>query len=151
MDQDAYHKTYNEINDRFCLYEKALLADHCKCSQASRFYLAERIGVHCRMDEGQQRCEAFLKLLRHHARFTLKLTSGNDVLPHAKALRLQVGGLKGLYQCLHPERPLPDQVDDIFQLLQQAEETHEQLERLPFQEIIKQVAAFKGRSRRSRR
>lgn len=151
MDQDAYHKTYNEINERFCLYEKAILADHCRCVQASRFYLAERVGVHCRMDEGQQRCGAFLKLLRDHARFTLKLTRGNDALPHAKALRLQVGGLKGLHQSLHQEQLPPDQIDDIFQLLQQAEEIHEQLERLPFQEIIKQVAAFKGRNRRSRR
>ena len=151
MDQDAYHRTYDEINDRFCFYEKAILADRCQCSQASRFYLAERIGVHCQLDQGQQRCSTFLKLLRNHARFTLKLTGGSDTLPHAKALRLQVGGLSGLSHALHPEQLPPERIDDVFSLLRQAEAIHGRLESLPFQEIIKQVAAFKGRTRRSRR
>ncbi len=151
MDQDAYHQTYRELNDRFCLYEKAILAGKCGCTQASRFYLAERVGVHCQTDAGQARCETFLRLLRHHTRFTLKLTGDTSALPHAKAMRLQAGGMNGLYLALHPDAALPDPVADIHDLLLEAEQRWEGLEHLPFQEIIKQVAAFKGRERRSRR
>ncbi|HEB95659.1 MAG TPA: hypothetical protein ENI96_04420 [Sedimenticola thiotaurini] len=151
MDQDAYHRTYREINDRYCLYEKAILAGKCSCSQASRFYLAERVGVHCGSDEGQARCETFLQLLRHHTRFTLKLTADSGALPHAKALRLQAGGINGLHLALYPERELPQPVADVYRLLLLAQRQYRELERLPYPEIIKQVAAFRGRERRSRR
>ena len=151
MDQDAYRQACQELNDRFCHYEKAILAGRCGCGHSSRFYLAERVGVHCRTDEGQSRCEAFLRLLRHHTRFTLKLTGDTGALPHAKAMRLQAGGINGLYLALHPDAPLPEPVGDIHGLLLEAERRWETLERLPFQEIIKQVAAFQGRERRSRR
>jgi len=151
MDQDAYHKTYRSINERNCLYEKGILANQCNCSHASRFYLAERIGVHCSSDEGRKQCNELLTLLLHQARFTLKSAHEPGALPHAKAIRLQVGGLRGLHSLLHPGEEVPATIEDIFQLIRLAKKEFQDLEQLPFQEIVKQMAAYQGRSRRSKR
>lgn len=150
MDQDAYRKIYRDMNERDCLFEKSVLANQCNCSQASRFYLAEREGVHCRSDDGQRRCEELLQLLRQHSRFALKSANQTGALPHAKAMRIQVGGLRGLYIALNPGKEAPTKVDDIFALVKSAADKFTSLERLPFQILIKHVAAYKGRIRRSR-
>ena len=71
-------------------------------------------------------------------------------LPHAKAIRLQVGGLRGLHASLHDQQPPASSIKDIHDLINKAAETFNGLDHLPFQEIIKQIAAYKGRSRRSR-
>jgi len=150
MDHDAYRKLYRDMNQRYCLFEKTILSGQCSCSQASRFFLAEREGMHCNSDSGQCKCEQLLKLIRLHARFTIKLASQTAALPHAKAMRLQIGGLQGLYMALHPEEEKPAIVEDVYALIGIAVDTYEDIEQLPFQEIIKQVAAYKGRNRRSR-
>ena len=150
MDQDAYRKTFRDMNDRFCLFEKGILSNQCSCSQAERFYLAEREGVHCLSDQGQQSCGELLALLRHHARFTVKSPSDSSALPHAKLMRLQVGGLHGIWVALQPEDERPGPIEDIYALVSQALARFGSLERLPFQEIIKQIAAYQGRRRRPR-
>jgi hypothetical protein len=148
MDQEAFRQTYEQINERVCAFEKGILAGHCGCSLATRVAIAEREGVHCRTDAAQRQCFDLLDLLRHGARFTLKLGQATWVLPHNKAMRLQVGGVRGIYAVLHPEQELPPYIDDIHGLLREARLVFGELEELPFGEIIKQVAAFKGRQRR---
>lgn len=145
MDQDAYRKTYHQMNERFCLFEKCLFAGHAACAQSDRFNLAEREGIHCRSDSAQAQCGEFLDLLRHHSRFTLKSNDEKDILSHAQALRLQVGGIRGLDLVVEEREEALLYVEDIHDLLNRARQLFEQLDRLPFNEIIKQVAAFKGR------
>ncbi|MCP3668203.1 MAG: hypothetical protein GY696_37905 [Gammaproteobacteria bacterium] len=145
MDQDLFRKTYNDINTRPCIYEKALLSGQADCPQAKRFNLAEREGIHCASDNAQQKCDQFLSLVRHHSRFTLKLSRESEVLPHAKAIRIEVGGLRGLSTVLFPEDPPPQVVSGIFELIDLALSRFESAEQFPYQEIIKQVAAYQGR------
>jgi hypothetical protein len=147
MDQDAFRRTYREMNERLCAYEKSLLSRHCDCSQAKKLCIAEREGVHCLSDEAQEQCIELLEKLRHQARFALKSNNKQEVLPHAKAMRLQVGGLRGLFSALYPEQPTPDNIDDIYELIKHAIETYGGLEFLPFQTLIQQVSAYQGRQR----
>ncbi|MCB1867865.1 MAG: hypothetical protein KDI43_04860 [Gammaproteobacteria bacterium] len=149
MDQDALRKFYRDMNERYCLFEKGVLSGQCSCSQSEKFYLAEREGVHCRSARGQHLCETLLTLLRQQARFTLKYANQTSALPHAKAMRIQIGGLQGLFMLLNAGEELPAVVQDVYALLESAVNTFESLDQLPFQEIIKQVAAYKGRNRRS--
>ena len=148
MDQDRFRQTYREMNERACLFEKSILSGRCTCSQSSRFCLAEREGVHCLSDPAQGQCEELLRLLRHHARFALKLNDAAGVLPHAKAIRLQIGGLNGLAVALAVGDEPPATIEDIHGLVNRSVERFGALETLPFSEIIKQVAAFKGRKSR---
>lgn len=145
MDQDAYRKTFEQINERACLFEKCLFAGHAGCSQSEKFNLAEREGIHCKLDKAQTQCGEFLELLRHHSRFVLKASQESGVLSHAQALRVQVGGLRGLDQAMEKQQPATPFVPDIYTLVSQAREQYGDLESLPFNLIVQQIAAFKGR------
>lgn len=147
MDQDAFRRTYREMNERICAYEKSILSCQCGCSQSKKLCIAEREGVHCVSDEALQQCLELLETLRQQARFALKSNDEKGVLPHAKAMRLQVGGLRGLFSALHPDRPIPELIDDVFALINSATEIYGKLGNLPYQTLIQQVSAYKGRQR----
>ena len=151
MDQDAFRRTYRELNERFCAYEKSILSRKCTCTKAKKLNIAEREGVHCTADDAQAQCLEFLDKLRSHARFALKTNDQQAVLPHGKAMRLQVGGLRGLYVALHEGEAIPDIIDNVYGLISQARETFDGLDNLPFQPLIQQVAAYKGKQRSKRR
>ena len=152
MDQDAFRQTYREVNERFCAYEKAVLTNKCGCSQSEKFCIAEREGVHCNSDEGQARCLRFLEILREQARFALRSVQQdrNSRLPHGKAIRVQVGGMRGLFRVLNPDTELPEFITDIDGLLNAAEKVFDSLDALPFSEIMPEIAAYEVK-RRSRR
>ncbi|MBT2970491.1 MAG: hypothetical protein B6D72_09940 [gamma proteobacterium symbiont of Ctena orbiculata] len=147
MDQDAFRRTYREMNERICAYEKSILSRHCGCSQSKKLCIAEREGVHCVSDEALQQCLELLDKLRHQARFALKSNDDRSVLPHGKAMRLQVGGLRGLFSAIYPDQPIPELIDDVFDLINRATTAYGKLENLPFQTLIQQVSAYKGRQR----
>lgn len=151
MDQDAFRQTYREVNEVYCAFEKSVLTNECACRCAERFCIAEREGVHCRSEPGQARCLHWLELLREQARFALRTEEDRRILPHGKAIRLQVGGLRGLKQLLGIERPAGAAIDDVDGLLATAEDRFGTLERLPFSEIMREVAAYPIRKRSRRR
>jgi hypothetical protein len=151
LDNDVFRQTYREVNERVCPYEKSILTNKCRCSKAKRFCIAEREGVHCLSDAAQAQCLQLLDLLRHQARFALRANDERSALPHGKAMRIQVGGLRGLLQSLEPENPLPETIDDIHGVIQRARETFGDLNALPFAEIIRQIAAYRGRPPRAPR
>jgi hypothetical protein len=150
MDQDAFRQTYREVNEVYCAFEKSVLTNECRCRCAERFCIAEREGVHCRSPEGQVRCLKWLELLRDQARFALRTEEDRRLLPHGKAIRLQVGGLRGLVKLLNEAATLPAAIDDVDARLAQAEDRFGTLEALPFSEIMRDVAAYQVR-KRSRR
>lgn len=153
MDQDAFRQTYREVNKVYCAFEKSVLTNQCACSKAERFCIAEREGVHCRSQPAQQRCIRWLELLREHARFALRADEERRLLPHGKAMRLQVGGLRGLLSLLTTNGQTPGVIENVYATLEDAEQRFGQLESLPFSAIMREVAAYQVRRRsgRSRR
>lgn len=150
MDQDAFRRTYREVNAVYCAFEKSVLTNECACQRAERFCIAEREGVHCTSEPGQARCLRWLELLRDQARFALRTEEERRLLPHGKAIRLQVGGMRGLQQLLDTgDEPLV--VGNVDGLLAEAEERFGALERLPFSAIMRAVAAYQVRKRSKRR
>ena len=151
MDQDAFRSTYREVNERYCAFEKSILTNQCTCKQAERFCIAEREGVHCQIDDGQARCIEALDTLREQARFALRTDNHSQkILPHGKAIRIQVGGMRGIYHVLNPEKQIPEPVPNINDLLLLALNTFGDFSSLPYSTIMQQIAAFeiKKRSRR---
>jgi hypothetical protein len=149
LDQDAFRDTYDAVNERRCPYEKAILTQNCGCRLAARFCIAEREGVRCGADQAQARCLGFLQRLRMQARFALRTTDGGAALPHAKAMRIQVGGLQGVRMALGDEQDDGDsassRVEDVDGLLSSAVERFGGLAELPFGQIIQRIAAYRGR------
>lgn len=153
MDQDAFRKTYHEVNERFCAFEKAILTQQCQCSEAHKFCIAEREGVHCNSDAAQQQCLQLLEVLRTRARFALRATSRDqkNLLPHGKAIRIQVGGLRGLHLALHPGDEIPPRIENVIDLVNRSVNRFGSLGKLPFSLIMQQISAYQPRSRSRRK
>lgn len=147
MDQDAYRKTYQQVNERYCAFEKGILTNQCGCSEVEKLCIAEREAAHCKSDQAQKYCIRFLDLLKEHARFALRIHSEGEALPHAKAIRLQIGGLRGLQAALAGDLPQEPVISDVTGLINRSIEKYRSLEQLPFSNIMQQVAAYEGRKR----
>lgn len=92
-----------------------------------------------------------LAMLRDRARFTLRTDTDSDRLPHGKAMRIQVGGVRGLSHALCPDAAPPSPLTDVYGLIEAALEKFGTLDSIPFSQIMQQIAAFRGRSRAKQR
>lgn len=151
VEEDEYRSTYRRVNERRCVFEKAVLSRRCACTLSTRFYLADREGIACDSATAERRCNHFVTLLRENARFALKITTLEGELPHAKEIKVQSGGLIGLQRILRSDLG-QNNVVDVAALTVLGESTFGSLEQLPYQEIVKSIVAFEGRRRpRSKR
>ena len=124
-----------------------MLTNECRCHLAERFCIAEREGVHCRSESSQQRCLKWLELLREQARFALRTDEERRLLPHGKAIRLQVGGMRGLVKVLSPDAAgEPATTIDVDSALADAETRYAGLDNVPFSDVMRDVAAYQVES-----
>ena len=148
MDETEYRQTYHEVNERRCVFEKAINARRCTCNLSQRFNLADREGVSCSSESGCIRCKQLLTLLRDNARFALQMTSVPGPLPHAKEVKVQIGGMLGVQKLIHPDMTNDELVHDINGLTEAAIQQYHSLGDLPYSEIVKSVVNYEGRLRR---
>ena len=148
MDETEYRQTYHEVNERRCVFEKAINARRCTCELSQRFNLADREGVSCTSESGCKRCKQMLDLLRDNARFALQMTNVPGPLPHAKEVKVQIGGMLGLQKLMHPDIHNDGLVHNINGLTEAAIRQFNTLDNLPYSEIIKSIVNFEGRLRR---
>jgi hypothetical protein len=149
MEEDEYKSTYAQIASVRCVFEKALTNNLAKCSYSRHFWLADREGYACKSEDCARLCTDLLRNLRENSRFSLKLKTVGNALPHNMDIRVQAGGLQGLQDMLNQQSPVPD--IDVRVLVATAIEKYGGLDVLPYNEIIQSVASFKGRRRRSRK
>lgn len=151
MDETEYRQTYRAVNKQRCLFEKAINARRCTCGLSQRFNLADREGVSCSSETGSIRCKQLLELLRKNANFALQMTNVPGPLPHAKEVKVQIGGLLGLQRLLQPKMCDEELVHDINGLAETALQQYSSLNNLPYSEIVKSIVTFEGRPRRRSR
>ncbi|HSH28533.1 MAG TPA: hypothetical protein VK971_01400 [Thiohalobacter sp.] len=150
MEEDEYRATYDAVNQQRCVFEKAINNRRVGCSQMHRFYLADREGVGCQSEAANRRCIALLERMRRDARFALQLTHIDGPLPHNKEIRVQVGGLLGIQALVQPEKTGSGRVENAFDVLNRAEQRFGSIDAIPFNEVMKDIKQFQGRSRRQR-
>ena len=129
-----------------CPFEKAILGVQCACEMATRFSVAEQMGVECRSDIARNNCATLLAFMRERARFVLKVTDTSAGLPFGKEMKVMLGGLIGLQRQMAPQEGIA-RVQNIHALVQQAQAAYGSLDALPYQEIVKSIAAFQGKRR----
>ena len=129
-----------------CPFEKTILSVQCDCELATRFSIAEQMGVECRSDIARNNCATLLVYLRERARFVLKVTDTSAGLPFGKEMKVMLGGLMGLQRQMAPQGVF-DRVQNIHALVQQAQAIYGSLDALPYQEIVKTIAAYQGKRR----
>lgn len=150
MEEQEYRATYQALSQRRCVFEKAINSRRCNCTQSARFHLADREGVACESDAGNALCIALLDTMRRKARFSLHVTHADGPLPHAKEIRVQIGGLMGLQKLLHPDLTQADSVKNINGLAVEAIDRYKRIEDLPYELIVQTLAGFQGRRKRMR-
>ena len=150
MEEQEYKHTYQTVNKRRCVYEKAINSRRCNCTKCHRFNLADREGVACKSATANALCTEFLNTLRSKARFSLGLTYSDKPLPHAKEIRVQTGGLLGLQELLDIDKAGSTHALNIIGLLDTAIERYEHLNTLPYNIIVQSVVRFEGRKKRQR-
>lgn len=150
MEEHEYRATYRVLNQRRCVFEKAINSRRCNCAQSARFNLADREGVACETNAGNALCIELLDSMRRNARFSLHITHAKGQLPHAKEIRVQIGGLLGLQKLLYPDRVQADSVQNINGLATEALERYRRIEDLPYALIVQAIVSFEGRRKRVR-
>ena len=146
MDEKEYKTTYQKIAKNRCVFEKALTNNQCKCRLSQHFWLADREGYACESQEMSVTCRDILTKLRENSRFSLKLPAVAEQLPHNMDLRVQVGGLRGLRAVLGSDEK-DALITDIRALIEQAEQQYENMDALPYNEIVQSIASFQVRKR----
>ena len=129
-----------------CPFEKAILSTQCACELATRFSVAEQMGVNCRSGIARNNCTTLLALMRNRARFALKVTDTSESLPFGKEMKVMIGGLIGLQRLILTEEGAA-RVSNIHALVPQAQEKYRSLEALPYQEIVKSITAYQAKRR----
>lgn len=145
MDENAFRETYRALNQHDCPFEKAIVICRHGCRNSRRIGIGERLVIGCVSPVAQEGCKNLLALLRNNAAFALGVTD-ITLLPHSKELKVQCGGLRGLRLALGLEAVV--EIDDISDLVDQAEERCDGLENLPFSEIVRAIAHFEARRKR---
>ena len=150
INESAFRDARKSVNPQPCAFEKALLARCCQCGLAQRMNIGEREAVGCTDAAQRQTCLALRGQLQQNAAFALKLTHTQEPLPHAKEMKIQCGGLKGLQKVLSSGADGGEGSDGmgVSALVRLALERFVTLDRLPYSEIMQAVAAFEIRRRR---
>jgi hypothetical protein len=151
MEEKEYKDTYQSINQRRCVFEKAISSRRCDCKQSQRFHLADREGIACKSASGNALCIEFLNRMRSNSRFALHLTHTDAPLPHAKEIRVQTGGLLGLQGLVFPDRVDDNNIGNAIGVIDAAIEQYGRIENLPYDIIIQAIVKFEGRKRRPRK
>ena len=99
----------------------------------------------CLSADAQQRCEQLLPLLRKKAAFALKLTDTDANLPFGKEIKVQCGSMLGLQQELEANPIQESTVEDIYNLIDQAEAFYISFKKFPFNEMVRTISHFKVR------
>jgi hypothetical protein len=141
--EDAYRDARKSVNPTPCAFEKGVLARCVSCRKAEKHLLAERETVNCGDAAAQARCLELKTLLRGHSAFALKIPRVGAQLPHAKELKIQCGGLKGLQAAMNGA----DCVEDVFVLIESALAAHGALDDFPYSDIVQGVVHFEARRR----
>jgi hypothetical protein len=146
MNEDEYKGAYQAINERACPFEKAILSRQCGCQYAQRLQIADREATGCRSATAQPMCQELLRLLRTNAQFALGMATAPGALPHVKEMKVQVGGLLGLQRSVPNMADMRD-VENVYGLVKAAKKTHGALQSLPFSQIVRSIASYRGRRR----
>ena len=145
MDENEYKLVCKNLITASCAFEKSILAYKTRCSKATKKNIAEREVVMCASAHCAERCENWLKILRRKSQFPLHIPEQVAVLPHAKEMRVQAGGILGLCKVLEIETGEPHSQPNVVEVLEICNERIESIETMPFTEIIREIVHFQAR------
>lgn len=148
VDEEQYRRAREQLVTLPCPFEKAISSRVCGCRQSKKTQLGEREAMNCGDEGAHRQCVKLLTQIRRRANFALGLTHMPSALPHAKAVKLQCGGLLGLQHALDGEGSM-QRVNDVSALVKRALKRCGVMEDMPFEQIVRSVARYDHRQRRT--
>ncbi len=149
MNENEFKQIQERLNQNPCPFQKAILSSRCGCEKSHRLNIAERENVACISTSAQRRCVELFEHFSANARFVFKnLNLEAEALPHGQAMKVQCGGLFGLAAMFTEGADFP-QVDNIDALVTQSLEKYGDMEKLPYQDIVKFIRNCKVRNSQS--
>lgn len=145
LNEGAYQATYDEKVRLACPFEKAILCRCADCDRARKFNIAEREAVACSSALARENCLMLHGLLHQNAAFVLRLAHVDEPLPHAKEIRVQCGGLRGLQRLFDQDASTAGNIHALTGDIQRRFGT---MQAVPYQEVVRDIAAYEGRRRR---
>jgi hypothetical protein len=144
MDENEYHTMRMTLTPIPCVFSKSILAMKLECRESSRKNIAGRELIQCLSAINVQQCSQWLRLLRQKSQFALQTPEQSDVLPHAKEMKVQVGGIMAL-QKIYRADVMPEIKADIAELLARCVKDNPEFEGVPFDVVIREVKLFRLR------
>jgi len=143
--EDAYRQARKAYIEHSCPFERALLSRCVGCSRSRKLNLAEREAIACSDPAVREQCIAFHDALHENAQFALRVNP--DVpWPFGKEIRAQCGGVRGLAVALGGAG---DEFTNTAEVVLQGLERFGGCDRFPYSEIMRAVAHYEPRPRRS--
>lgn len=148
MDEEQYKNRYKELNTRPCVFGRAIQRGCLQCRHAQKMLLAERELMGCTSAHYYGTCEQLSCLLHEKARFPLHLPHTDEPLPFAKEMKVQCGGLLGIYLAL-PGNKHHDggEKPEMSRLLGGLANYYPNLDKLPFSDVVKFISHYQLRKR----
>ncbi len=141
MDEDQYRETYQHVNELPCVFERAILRLCGTCENAQRLNIAEREAVKCLSENSHKDCKEFLAVVHEKSAFAIGEQNPAEKLPFGKEIKIQCGSIAGLKSLLDK-----DGADlEIHALIQTATADSGGINNLPYENIVREVSAFKSR------
>lgn len=145
--EDAYKQARQTAIALPCPFERALLSRCVNCHKARPLLLAEREAISCTEEAANATCVAFSRALHHNARFALHIDD-HQPWPFGKEIRAECGGVLGLKTALGHAGGA-DVSTDVSLLVDAAIARYGSVDGFPYSEIMRDVAHYEPRKRRS--
>ncbi len=145
MDEEQYRETYQQINTLPCVFERAILRRCGTCESAQRLNIAEREAVKCLSENSHKDCKEFLEIVHEKSTFAIGLPNPGKKLPFGKEIKIQCGSIAGLRNEIYKEK----NNFGIHALIRGATTDSGNIGNLSFENIIREISAFKSRHRKT--
>lgn len=143
--EEAYQAARDSAIALPCPFERALLSRCAECHRARRLLLAEREAISCTEAGANADCRKLHRALHVNARFALHI-GAEQPWPFGKEIRAQCGGMLGLRGALDVD---DDRLPDIGRLVEHALQVYGTVDAFPYSRIMRDVAHYQPRRRRS--
>ena len=135
------------MSDRICPFSATLAKEDFSCPLAEQIIRRGGAEFACRSDADHTRCTQLFARLKAAALPAFELEDDLLAVPHGVLAKIQFGGLLGLQRLLGSVKP---RVDDIASLVDAAATHYSDIEAIPCERLVGDIAGYKLSRRRKR-
>jgi hypothetical protein len=124
-----------------CAFSNAIMSSRASCEFSAKNCLAEKEFGACNSESSSKKCSALYDYLRANSGFAIGGILQNN-LTVAQQNKIRIGGIKALNNLVFGS----EKVENINDLVAKLLTKYQQVENIPMQDIIPQIAKFKIRN-----